>query len=83
MLTGIVAALFDTYVVKSEVIGTKSRCDIMISPKEKSSIGIIFEVIFHKAASQLSRVKLRESAKSAIRQIEKQRYYAELQHREC
>lgn len=83
MLTGILAVLFDTYVVKSEVIGRKGRCDIMISPKEKGSIGIIFEVKCHNGESQLSRAKLRESAKSAIRQIERQRYYAELQRREC
>jgi len=83
MLTGILAVLFDSHVVKSEVIGTKGRCDIMASPKEKGGIGIVFEVKCHGGASQLSRAKLRESAERAIHQIEKQRYCIELRQREC
>lgn len=83
MLTGVLAVLFDTHVVQAEVNGPKGRCDIMISPKRIGGLGIVFEVKFHRGANQLSKEKLCESARSAIRQIEKKGYDAELRRREC
>ena len=83
MLTGVLAVLFDTHVVKAEVNGLKGRCDIMVSPKHKGGLGFVFEVKCHRGANQLSRERLRESALTAIRQIEKKGYDAELRQREC
>ncbi len=83
LLTGILATLFDTHVVKTEVNNLKGRCDIMISPKMNDDIGIIVEVKCHNGKTPLSKTKLNESAISAIKQIEKNNYYSELKRRGC
>ena len=83
LLTGILAVLFDTHVVKAEVNGPKGRCDILVSPKSRGGFGMVFEVKFHRGASQLSKEKIVESARSGIRQIEKMGYDKELKRREC
>lgn len=83
MLTGILAVLFDTHIVKAKVNGARGRCDILVSPKHKGGLGIVFELKFHRGTNQLSKERLCESARAAIRQIEKQGYDLELRQREC
>ena len=83
MLTGILAVLFDTHVVKAEVNGPRGRCDIMVSPKQKGGTGIVFEIKLHRGTNAFSKGKLAESANSAIRQIERKGYDLELKQREC
>lgn len=84
LLTGILAVLFDTHIVNNEVNTLKGRCDIMVSPKQDNDIGLIVEVKYRQnVKSVLSSNKLKDSAKSAINQIESHKYYQELLRRKC
>ena len=81
VLTTLVAVLFDSYVVKSEVNGKKGRADIMVSPKRKGDLGMVIEVKYN--AYPLSRSRLLYQAESAItKQVEAKDYYRELRQRE-
>ena len=81
MLTGLLAVLFDRYVVKSEVNGKNGRCDIMVCPKSPDGIGMVVEVKHYGYV--LSRNKIREKALEAIRQIERRGYEGELRRLGC
>ena len=81
MLTGLLAVLFEEYVVKSEVTSKLGRCDIMISPKKEHDLGIVIELKHYDY--QLSKKNLKTKVDLAIGQIEKHRYYQELQQRNC
>lgn len=76
MMVGILAVLFNDYIVKSEVINKNGRCDIMLVPKSTKNIGIIIEIKKNKGV--LSSSNLLASSKTAINQIKKQEYYNEL-----
>ena len=79
LITGILATLFDEYVVKSEVNNQKGRCDIMISPKNNKNLGIVIELKKYK--NKNSKNRLENYAKLAIEQIKEQFYYQELKER--
>lgn len=80
LITGILAILFDQYVVKSEVNNQRGRCDIMISPKEDNNLGIVVEIKQYKAKTSKSR--LEAYASSAINKIKEKQYYQELKERD-
>ena len=79
LITGILATLFDEYVVKSEVNNQKGRCDIMISPKNNKNLGIVIELKKYK--NKNSKNRLENYAKMAIEQIKEQLYYQELKEK--
>ena len=81
IVTGILAVLFDECIVKSEVNSRLSRCDIMLSPKREGGLGVIIEI--KKTKGRASAKKEKEKAEIAFRQIQKHRYYEELERRGC
>lgn len=80
-ITGILAILFDEYIVKSEVNTPKGRCDILVSPKNEKGTGIVVEIKRYKGRE--SQAKALEKAKVAFNQIKMHRYSDELKMREC
>lgn len=81
LLTGILATLFDTHIVKSEVNSKNGRSDIILFPKHKNDIGVIIETKY--VNYQLSKNRLQETAKVAITQIQKKKYFQSLSLHEC
>lgn len=81
MLTGLLAVLFDTHIVRSEVNTRFGRCDILLSPKREHDIGIVIELKHY--SSQLSSAKLKQKSLDAITQIRNGEYYRELLSRDC
>jgi hypothetical protein len=79
MLVGILAVLFENYIVKSEVIGQKGRCDILISPKNGDN-GIVIELKKYKGRVASSRLK--KFAEEALNQIIDKEYYLELKKKD-
>jgi len=79
MLVGILAVLFENYIVKSEVIGQKGRCDILISPKNEDN-GIVIELKKYKGRVASSRLK--KFAEEALNQIIDKEYYLELKKKD-
>ena len=79
LITGILATLFDEYVVKSEVNNKNGRCDILISPKENQKLGIVIEIKKYK--TKTSKARLQNYAMLAISQIKEKQYYQELEVR--
>ena len=80
LVTGILAVLFSTHIVKSEVINRFGRCDILISPKKDKRFGAVIELKKYKGV--LSEERKKQYAKNALLQIESRQYYQELQLRE-
>ena len=72
----LMATLFDTYLVKSEVNNRYGRCDIMLLPKDKQDIGMIIEI--KKYQGQIGMNRLNKNAISAVEQIKNNEYYQEL-----
>ncbi len=81
LIVAILAALFDEYIVKSEVNNKNGRCDIMISPKHSKALGIIIELKKYKGI--ISNNVLDQHALNAIKQIKEKKYYQELIDRNC
>lgn len=81
MLTGILAVVFDTHLVKSEVNGKRGRLDILVSPKVKNDVGLIIETKY--TGYQLSQARIEESARSGLTQIKKKKYIDELNDKGC
>ena len=81
LLTGILAVLFDTHIIKSEVNNKQGRADIIVSPKKENDIGLIVEVKYTNY--QLSETRLKEKAQTGLNQIIKKAYFQELKARKC
>ena len=81
VIIGILAVLFNDYIVKSEVNNTRGRCDIMLFPKNKDNVGIIIELKYYKG--RLGKNRLEKYAEKAIIQIEEMKYYDELTKYGC
>ena len=80
-ITGVLAILFDEYIVKSEVNSAKGRCDIMVSPKREQCNGIIIELKRYKGRESES--KAVQKSVIAFNQIASHHYADELIRREC
>lgn len=76
LVLGATAMIFDYAVVKNEVNAGLGRCDILVSPKDKSIPAFVIEVKHHDKTYSSERLK--SSAKTAIRQIKKMQYVQEL-----
>ena len=76
LVLGAVAILFDYATVKSEVNAGLGRCDILVSPKNKSLPAFIIEVKQH--GKTFSSARLKGSAAAAIKQIRRRSYIDEL-----
>ena len=81
IMTGILAVLFDSHVVRSENNGPLGRADIVISPKKEKDVGAVLEIKY--ADYPLSDTRLAASASAAINQIKRKRYFLELRQRNC
>ncbi|MBO5528662.1 MAG: AAA family ATPase [Bacilli bacterium] len=82
-ITGMLAVLFDEYIVKNEVASGTGRCDIILIPKSPSSIGIVIEVKRSKSKAQLSKARLQNLSLGAIEQIKKKDYTEWLRKADC
>ncbi len=81
VITGILAVLFNDYIVKSEVNNTRGRCDIMLFPKDKKNVGIIIELKYYKG--RIGKKRLEQYSNKALLQIEENKYYVELEKYGC
>ncbi|MBR1847069.1 MAG: AAA family ATPase [Bacilli bacterium] len=79
LLLSLTAVLFNDYLVKSEENASLGRADIILYPKKEGAPGLLIEVKSHDA--DLSKSKLQNSAKAALRQIIKQDYASRLNER--
>ena len=79
LVLSLTAVLFNDYLVKSEENASMGRADIILYPKKEGTPGLIIEVKAHDA--DLSKSKLQNSAKTALRQILKQDYGSRLRER--
>ena len=82
-VTGILAVLFDEYIVKNEVATGTGRCDIIMIPKSPEQTGIVLEIKHSKAEAQISKVRLKGLSLSAIAQIKKKGYTELLRKAGC
>lgn len=73
-ITGMLAVLFDEYIVKNEVASGTGRCDVILIPKSPSYIGIVIEIKRSKSKAQLSKARLETLSLGAISQIKKKDY---------
>ncbi len=76
LVLGAAAVLFDYATVRSEVNAGLGRCDILVSPRDKSLPAFVIEVKHHEMNYSSSRLKA--SAESAIKQIRRKGYAEEL-----
>ena len=79
LVLSLTAVLFNDYLVKSEENASMGRADIILYPKKEGAPGLIIEVKAHDA--DLSKSKLQNSAKTALRHILKQDYGSRLRER--
>ncbi|MBQ7243622.1 MAG: AAA family ATPase [Bacilli bacterium] len=82
-ITGLLAVLFDHYVVKNEVDSGTGRCDILMIPKEPKQIGIVIEVKRSRAKDPLSKARLNRLAAQAIAQAKRKDYPEILRQAGC
>ena len=83
LVTGMLAALFTNYVIKSEVNVGRGRCDIQVTPKSSRGIGMVIEIKQSSAKKEPSRTNLEKIAQSALAQIKEKDYGEELSLRHC
>lgn len=81
VIIGILAVLFNDYIVKSEVNNNRGRCDIMLFPKSKNKVGMIIELKYYKG--RIGKKRLENYSNSAISQVEEKSYYDELVKYKC
>ena len=82
-LTGLLAVVFDRYIVKNEVATGTGRCDILLLPKSPNKVGILIEVKHSKSKSPISQPRLKESAQKGLVQIKNGDYIEILKKAEC
>lgn len=82
-ITGLLAVLFDHYVVKNEVDSGTGRCDILMIPKEPKQIGIVIEVKRSRAKDPLSKARLNRLAAQALAQAKRKDYPEILRQAGC
>lgn len=82
-VTGILAVLFDEYIVKNEIALGTGRCDIIMIPKSIDQMGIVLEIKCSKSKAQLSKARLQNLSLSAIEQIKKKDYAEWLRKAGC
>ncbi len=82
-LTGLLAVVFDRYIVKNEVATGTGRCDILLLPKSPNKVGILIEVKHSKSKSPVSQPRLKESAQIGLAQIKNGDYIEILKKAEC
>ena len=78
-MLSLTTVLFNDYLVKSEENASVGRADIILIPRKEGAPGLIIEVKAHDA--DLSKSKLQNSAKTALRHILKQDYGSRLRER--
>jgi len=73
---GLLVHLNATHFVQSNRESGRGRCDVLITPKDKSKAGVVIEF---KVANKLRKEKIEAALESAMGQIETRDYATQLQ----